>query len=157
MSDQYRGVGDAARCIVRREGWRALWQGVGPAVAAVAPFVAVQQSVYDVGKQGARLWLDAEPSAPLFASCGVAAGVVAQTTIYPLDVLRRRMQAPPAAGGAPPPASAAEALRAVLREGGPRALWAGIIPAWLRVAPTVAISLLVRDTLLGRLDRKKDS
>ena len=44
-----------------------------------------------------------------------------------------------------------QALRTTVREAGPRALWAGILPAYARVAPAVATSLLVRDALLGRL------
>lgn len=167
---RYTGAAHAAREAVAREGWRSLWRGVGPAMAAVAPFIAVQQSLYDVTKSGAAKYLDVEPSAPFFASCGVVAGVAAQTAVYPLDVLRRRMQAPlpaestsaaAAASNAPrpppppPPASAAAALRSVLREGGARALFAGIWPSYFRVAPTVAISLVVRDAILGRLEHHK--
>jgi len=42
---RYTGAAHAAREAIARDGWRSLWRGVGPAMAAVAPFIAVQQSL----------------------------------------------------------------------------------------------------------------
>ena len=117
---------------------------------SVAPFIAVQQSCYDLTKQ-ACIHSGICPSGPLFVGCGALAGVCAQTLVYPLDVARKRMQAAQVPGGPPPPSSLVGALRATARDGGLRAWWAGILPAYLRVAPAIGTSLLVRDALLGRL------
>lgn len=92
-----------------------------------------------------------EPSALLFAACGVVAGVTAQTVVYPLDVLRRRMQTVTHTDGAS--LSLRGALVDLIQTAGPRGLFAGIVPAWLRVAPAAAVSLLVRDAVLGRLSK----
>ena len=44
------------------------------------------------------------------------------------------------------------ALQSVITEGGARSLYAGIFPTMLKVAPAVAVSVVVRDYILGRLD-----
>ena len=55
-----------------------LYRGLYPTLLAIAPFMAVQQSSYDVLKdQSTRM--NFEPSAPLFFACGSAAGAMAQT------------------------------------------------------------------------------
>ena len=55
-----------------------LYRGIGPTLLAIAPFMAVQQSCYDVLKQKA-ISHNLEPSAPLFFTCGSLAGGIAQT------------------------------------------------------------------------------
>lgn len=109
------------------------------------------QSLYDTTKAGMMTFAASEPSALLFAACGVVAGVTAQTVVYPLDVLRRRMQTVTHTDGAS--LSVRGALVDLIQTAGPRGLFAGIVPAWLRVAPAAAVSLLVRDAVLGRLSK----
>lgn len=55
-----------------------LYRGIGPTLVAIAPFMAIQQSSYDVLKQQA-VHRNFEPSATLFLVCGSAAGAMAQT------------------------------------------------------------------------------
>ena len=64
--------------IAIRERLPGLYRGLGPTLLAIAPFMAVQQSCYDVLKQQA-INHKLEPSAPLFFLCGSVAGGVAQT------------------------------------------------------------------------------
>ncbi len=60
-----------------------LYRGIGPTLLAIAPFMAVQQSSYDVLKKKA-MDHNMEPSAPLFFVCGSLAGVFAQTVSGPI-------------------------------------------------------------------------
>ena len=55
-----------------------LYRGIGPTLLAIAPFMAVQQSSYDVLKQQA-VNNNMKPSATLFFICGSVAGGIAQT------------------------------------------------------------------------------
>ncbi len=55
-----------------------LYRGIGPTLTAIAPFMAVQQVVYDVLKQRS-IENSITPTATLFFLCGSAAGAAAQT------------------------------------------------------------------------------
>lgn len=64
--------------MARQERLPGLYRGLGPTLIAIAPFMAVQQSSYDVLKDQA-IKRNFEPTASLFFVCGSAAGAMAQT------------------------------------------------------------------------------
>ena len=64
--------------IAAREKFAGLYRGIGPTLTAIAPFMAVQQVVYDILKQKS-IDNGIAPSATLFLLCGSAAGAAAQT------------------------------------------------------------------------------
>eukprot|EP00978_Attheya_sp_CCMP212_P028171 scaffold96556_cov50-Attheya_sp.AAC.1 len=132
-------------------GARALWRGLMPATLGVVPFAAAQHSLYDLSKHTIACYY--EPTVPLFIACGVGAGMAAQTLVYPLEVIRRR-QIEIGAGGSKVNFTMKSAYRSIIRDGGVQGLYAGILPAYLRVAPAVVISLLIRHHVIGRLDGK---
>ncbi len=72
------GIAHALADIAAKEKLRGLYKGVGPTLLAIVPFIAIQQSSYDVMKQYA-LGHNLQPSISLFLLCGSLAGVVAQT------------------------------------------------------------------------------
>ena len=82
----------------------------------------------------------------MFLFCGALAGSIAHTVVHPLDVVRRRMQVQDAKG-----AHWTIRLRN-LKQQGVSSLYAGIVPSIAKIAPAVAISLITRDAILGRLD-----
>ena len=64
--------------ILRKEGARGLYKGLTPTLAAIGPFIGVQQSAYDLLKH----WFTSrgvEVTPSLLLMCGGAAGVTAQT------------------------------------------------------------------------------
>ena len=102
---------------------------------------------------------------------GIAAGIIAQTITFPLDVVRVRMQmaikasvTQPAANqtAASPTAnqpyqynykSTYDGLRSIVRASGPRGLFAGLSMAYMRVIPNSSISLTVRDYAMQAYDK----
>ena len=86
-----RGIAGTISHILKSEGGAGLFRGIRPTLSAVAPFVAVQQSAYDVLKLSA-FEAGAEPSIHLFLGCGTIAGALAQACVHPIDVIRRRAQ-----------------------------------------------------------------
>lgn len=69
----------------------AFYKGLGPTIASLAPFVAINFASYDTLKALAKQHdvLQGPWSSLLL---GAGAGIIAQTACYPLDTIRRRMQ-----------------------------------------------------------------
>ena len=66
------------RTIAATEKLAGLYRGIGPTLTAIAPFMGVQQVVYDLLKQRS-VQNSITPSATLFLVCGSIAGATAQT------------------------------------------------------------------------------
>jgi len=163
------GVLESAREIVRVGGWRALYKGLVPTLLAVGPFLACQMSTADALKSVAADNA-VEVTTAMMLCISATAGITAQTIVYPLDVLRRRMQmgytiqtattgGAGASAGADAVASQASqtvladktwtALQQVVRQQGFRSLFAGIAPTYAKVIPSVAIAMTTTKTLIG--------
>ena len=87
----YSGIGNAFTTVVRTEGVRALYKGLVPTLAGIAPYAAINFASYDVAKK-AYYGADGkqDPISNLFV--GGASGTFSATVCYPLDTVRRRMQ-----------------------------------------------------------------
>jgi solute carrier family 25 phosphate transporter 23/24/25/41 len=93
-----------------------------------------------------------------FFMTGALAGLCAQSVVYPLDVIRRRIQMDTVTIAPVQPGSGAGvrlytwlAMKSVVEKEGMRSLFAGILPTMLKVAPAVSISVVTRDAILGKL------
>ena len=82
---------------------------------------------------------------------GGFAGLVAQTSAYPLEIIRRRMQVGGAVGDGHR-LGMAETARTIFKEKGLRGFWVGLGIGYIKVVPMVAVSFLVYErskVLLG--------
>ncbi|EAL69430.1 mitochondrial substrate carrier family protein [Dictyostelium discoideum AX4] len=75
--------------------------------------------------------------------CGALSGAVTMTVCYPLDVLRRRMMIQGIGGNKVLYKNGWDATKKILSNEGLVAFYHGIIPAYFKVVPTVAISFAV--------------
>ncbi len=91
-SDAYNNVVHAAVSIVRTEGPRALYGGLGPSLAGVIPYAGANLGMYD-GLRWAYCRSTGEERVPKVVALliGSLAGVSAATATFPLEVVRRRM------------------------------------------------------------------
>jgi solute carrier family 25 (mitochondrial phosphate transporter), member 23/24/25/41 len=141
------------RNIVRSEGLKGLYRGLFPTIAAVSPFLACQMSTADAGKSIAAEY-GIQVTTPVMLCISSAAGLTAQTIVYPLDVLRRRMQVQSGSTGAIQNASVISdttwtALQQVVRREGFKSLFNGILPTYAKVLPSVAIAMTTTKELIG--------
>jgi solute carrier family 25 phosphate transporter 23/24/25/41 len=161
-STQALSISRVYRNIVQEHGHRGLFRGMQSTLFAVAPFVGLQQASYDVLKQ---VFIEGgyfKPTVTTFLGFGALAGLCAQSIVYPLDVVRRRIQMNKIPRGKAQAEAAPmgrglqlytwQALSSVVKQEGFRSLYAGIIPTMMKVAPAVAVSVVIRDFVLGRLD-----
>ena len=151
----YDGVRDAARRIWSRDGVVGFYRGLGPALLGATVFTGTMQSAFDTIVSRARApagvagvhWQQQDMY--LTGGAGLAAGCIAHMAVHPIDTVKRRMMMLRShSAGAMAPMQVA---RRVVSQEGWRALYAGLGPGLLNVAPAVMISLGVRDLVLGRL------
>ena len=147
----YKGMIDALRKIPKEEGFRTLYRGLAPTCTGVGPYAGLKFGFYEALKtfmaksQGIE---KKELSAEYRVVSGAAAGAVAQTFVYPLDVVRRRMQT-----GVQNYRGLFHAIRTIaVNEGVTRGLYRGLSLNYLKTIPNVAIYMSLYDVIKRQLD-----
>ena len=84
-------------------------------------------------------------------SAGALAGVVAQTFVYPFDVIRRRMQTGKLSLAGRPYAGVFDALQTISKEEGIRGLYRGLSLNYIKTMPNVAIYMSLYDVVRIKL------
>eukprot|EP00884_Botryococcus_braunii_P013367 jgi/Botrbrau1/22030/Bobra.0024s0044.2 len=170
------------RTIVAKQGWGALYVGLWPALISMAPSGAVFYGVYDLLKEAyirnhkvenamGRSGLDATHTM-LF---GAIAGAASEAVVYPMEVIRRRMQVDSAlragAGGSDAVTKRLadlarfgakdsgvkgfqRAVAKIIKDKGIRGLYAGVGPSVLQVLPNAALSYYAYEWFKALLDVK---
>ncbi|KAF2773634.1 mitochondrial carrier [Teratosphaeria nubilosa] len=137
------GMWETMVTITKTEGGlMALYRGIIPTIAGVAPYVGLNFMIYESIRQYFTPEGQNNPSAAGKLCAGAISGAVAQTCTYPLDVLRRRFQINTMSGMGYQYKSIFDAVRVIVGNEGVRGLYKGIAPNLLKVAPSMASSWL---------------
>lgn len=79
------------RQLLKEGGYRSLWRGNGINVLKIAPETAIKFMAYEHAKRKIRGNSSAELTIQQRFLAGALAGVVSQTVIYPMEVLKTRL------------------------------------------------------------------
>ncbi len=133
--------------ICKTIGVREMYQGFTPSMIKTVPEWGLNFALFDYLRAHVAEPLDElgdvvgtrETSARALQllACGAVASVVSQTLIYPLDVIRRKMQVENWSGAVKPDGIVGT-YRRILRTKGWRGLYSGLAPTYLRVVPATA-------------------
>lgn len=142
--------------VYAQEGFLALYSGVGISMTGAAIYCGLKFASYDLCKDICRRYLlpnpEGSPSALHRAASGGLAGAVAQTFVYPFDVIRRRLQT----GGAEARAKYPDTVRGLWRlyseEGFVRGLYRGCSLNYLKTIPNTTVYLSLFDFLKGKIN-----
>lgn len=137
----YTGVGQAARKILAEEGLRAFWKGNGLNIIRIFPYSAAQLSSNDQYK---RLFADehGELTVPKRLLSGACAGMTATALTHPLDTMRLRLALPNHGYR-----GMADGFVTVARSEGVLALYKGLVPTLVGIAPYAALNFASYDLL----------
>ncbi|XP_040011612.1 calcium-binding mitochondrial carrier protein SCaMC-2-A [Xiphias gladius] len=128
--------------MIREGGMRSLWRGNGVNIIKIAPESALKFMVYEqikhlIGSDKERLCI-----LERFVA-GSLAGVIAQSTIYPMEVLKTRL----ALRKTGQYAGISDCAKQIFRREGLGAFYKGFIPNMLGIIPYAGIDLAVYETL----------
>eukprot|EP00033_Pygsuia_biforma_P001551 GCRY01001750.1.p1 GENE.GCRY01001750.1~~GCRY01001750.1.p1 ORF type:complete len:372 (-),score=104.59 GCRY01001750.1:386-1501(-) len=128
------------------EGFAGLYRGIGVSLCGIVPTVAISLTTYEELKK-----LHPAPTSVVFVPCqlltGATAGVLAQTLLYPVDTVRRRMQMTGALRQATGYPTALSCFVRTLRNEGFVALYRGVGIAVLKAVPGAAVYYTTYDNV----------
>lgn len=144
-ANAYTGVGQAIAKISREEGLRAFWKGNGVNIIRIFPYSAAQFTSHEQYKQ-LIAGSEGKLSVPQRLVAGAMAGMTATALTHPLDTLRLRL-AMPSSGHH----GMVDALITISAKEGIFALYKGLLPTLLGIAPYAALNFASYDILKTRL------
>lgn len=157
-SQQYKGVGHTLLKMWKEEGWRGYMRGNGTNCIRIVPYSAVQFSSYTIYKSlivdsASPDVVDSEQVQTVKRlTAGALAGMTSVFATYPLDIVRTRLSIQTAsitsADKTKIPPGMLTVMKTIYRtEGGVKALYRGIIPTTMGVAPYVGLNFAVYEKM----------
>lgn len=147
--DKYRSLSQVFVKIWREEGPRTLYHGYTPTILGIIPYAGTSFCTYGTLKKAYMEYRgvpDKEPNALERLVFGAVAGLLGQSSSYPLDIVRRRMQTSVITGEKYD--TIMQTLMKVYRnEGLKNGLFKGLSMNWLKGPVAVGISFSTFDTL----------
>ncbi|KAI8690899.1 Mitochondrial thiamine pyrophosphate carrier 1 [Fusarium sp. Ph1] len=141
----YRSLRSAVWDIKRDEGWRGFFRGIGPGLGQIVPFMGL----FFVSYESLRISLEGlhMPWGSGDATAGMMASIIAKTAVFPLDLVRKRIQVQGPSRSRyvyeniPEYSTAWGAIRSILRTEGFRGLYKGLPISLIKAAPASAVTL----------------
>ncbi|XP_015429960.1 PREDICTED: mitochondrial coenzyme A transporter SLC25A42 [Dufourea novaeangliae] len=131
------------------EGMMAYYRGFTATLLGVIPYAGCSFFTYDLLRNMLTVYTVAIPGFSTSLICGGIAGMVAQTSSYPLDIVRRRMQTSAIKGQHYH--TIGSTIRKIYREEGLMAFYKGLSMNWVKGPIAVGISFATHDTIRDTL------
>ncbi|CAL5023325.1 unnamed protein product [Urochloa decumbens] len=157
--DVYDNVAHAFVKILREEGPSELYRGLTPSLIGVVPYAACNFYAYETLKRLYRKATGRRPGADVGAAAtlliGSAAGAIASTATFPLEVARKQMQVG-AVGGRQVYKHVLHAMYCILKKEGATGLYRGLGPSCIKLMPAAGISFMCYEACKKILVDKED-
>ncbi|XP_072964325.1 calcium-dependent mitochondrial ATP-magnesium/phosphate carrier protein 2-like isoform X2 [Typha angustifolia] len=141
-------LGSLSRDIWIQEGPRAFYRGLVPSLLGIIPYAGIDLAAYETLKDMSRKHLlkDSEPGPLVQLGCGTISGALGATCVYPLQVIRTRLQAQRANSNTAYKGMSDVFWRTLQHEG-ISGFYKGILPNLLKVVPSASITYLVYENM----------
>lgn len=139
--------------ILVHEGPRAFYRGVVPSLLGIIPYAGIDLAAYETLKDLSKVYIlkDTEPGPLVQLGCGTISGALGATCVYPLQVIRTRMQAQHTNAEAAYKGMS-DVFRRTLKLEGISGFYKGIFPNLLKVVPSASITYLVYEAMKKTLE-----
>ncbi|KAL8217472.1 hypothetical protein R6Q57_020845 [Mikania cordata] len=147
-SGKVPSLGKLSKDIWVLEGPQAFYRGIIPSLFGIIPYAGIDLAAYETLKEMSRTYIleDSEPGPLVQLGCGTVSGALGATFVYPLQVVRTRMQAQ-TPGGSTTYTGMFDVFIKTYRKEGARGFYKGLVPNILKVVPAASITYLVYETM----------
>ncbi|KAL6604477.1 hypothetical protein ACP70R_042904 [Stipagrostis hirtigluma subsp. patula] len=141
-------LGALSRDIWMHEGPRAFYRGLVPSLLGMVPYAGIDLTVYETLKEMSKTYVlkDSDPGPLVQLGCGTVSGALGATCVYPLQVIRTRLQAQ-AANSEAAYRGMTDVFWRTLQHEGISGFYKGLVPNLLKVVPAASITYLVYETM----------
>ncbi|KAF9973785.1 hypothetical protein BGZ73_002973 [Actinomortierella ambigua] len=145
-------ISSVGKEIWQRAGIKGFYRGLGASLVGIFPYAAIDLSVFETLKFGYMKWRAKgspdhdkleRPSVFVLLACGTISGSVGATTVYPLSLVRTRLQAQGTPQHPQTYSSTLDVFRKTYQQDGIRGFYKGMVPTLTKVVPAVSISYVV--------------
>ncbi|KAI8068264.1 mitochondrial carrier domain-containing protein [Gongronella butleri] len=144
---------DTVKQMYGKAGLRAFWPGLTLGLVGVFPYQAMDLGIYETLKLSYLHHMDEnnlhshhgppkQPNVFVLWACGMISGSIGATSVYPLNVIRTRLQAQGTPAHPRTYKSPWEAAQVTFHTEGVRGFYKGLGPTLLKVVPAVSISYI---------------
>ncbi|PSS07601.1 Calcium-binding mitochondrial carrier protein like [Actinidia chinensis var. chinensis] len=146
-------LGKLSKDIWVQEGPRAFYRGLVPSLLGIIPYAGIDLAAYETLKDMSKRYIlhDGEPGPFVQLGCGTISGALGATCVYPLQVIRTRLQAQ-RTNTTDAYKGMGDVFRRTLEHEGFRGFYKGLFPNLLKVVPAASITYLVYETMKKSLD-----
>ncbi|XP_029039773.1 mitochondrial coenzyme A transporter SLC25A42 [Osmia bicornis bicornis] len=146
---EYRTLRQIFVRIYMEEGILAYYRGFPATLLGVIPYAGCSFFTYDLLRNLLTVYTVAIPDFSTSLICGGIAGMIAQTSSYPLDIVRRRMQTSAIKGQ--DYHTIKSTVTKIYKEEGIMAFYKGLSMNWVKGPIAVGISFATHDTIRDAL------
>ncbi|ORY05749.1 mitochondrial carrier [Basidiobolus meristosporus CBS 931.73] len=146
----YKHCFDGLYKIGRDEGILGLFRGVGPNTVRAIFMNSSQLASYDQFKQLLLFKLHLQDNVYTHFAASLLAGLVATTACAPVDVIKTRVM------NSAKKENAITVLTSILRNEGPKALFKGWLPAYMRLGPHTIITFVTLEKIRQLWDSRRE-
>lgn len=144
----YKTMSEVALNMLKEEGVASFYNGLGPSLIGIAPYIAVNFCVFDLVKKALPEKYQKRTEASL--ATGLISATIATVMCYPLDTVRRQMQM-----RGTPYATILDAFPGIVARDGIVGLYRGFVPNALKTLPNSSIRLTTFDTVKRLIARSE--
>ncbi|KAF2321375.1 hypothetical protein GH714_040468 [Hevea brasiliensis] len=146
-------LGALTKNIWVQEGPRAFYKGLVPSLLGMIPYAGIDLAAYETLKDMSKTYIlhDSEPGPLVQLGCGTVSAAFGASCVYPLQVIRTRMQAQ-RSNSAAAYKGMSDVFWRTLQNEGYRGFYKGLFPNLLKVVPSASITYLVYEAMKKSLD-----
>ncbi|KAL0344465.1 UNVERIFIED_CONTAM: Vacuolar cation/proton exchanger 3 [Sesamum radiatum] len=136
----YKTITEVALNMLREEGFASFYNGLGPSLIGIAPYIAVNFCVFDLVKKALPEKYQKRTETSI--ATALVSATVATVMCYPLDTVRRQMQMKGS-----PYMTVLDAFPGIMARDGLVGLYRGFVPNALKTLPNSSIRLTTFDAV----------
>ncbi|KAJ3523236.1 hypothetical protein NM688_g8761 [Phlebia brevispora] len=142
-----RSLKEAAKSLYALGGVRRFYRGLTIGLVGVFPYSAIDMSTFEALKLAyLRSTGKEEPGVLALLVCGSISGSVGATSVYPLNLVRTRLQASGSSGHPQKYTGIMDVVHQTYARDGWRGFYRGLLPTLAKVVPAVSISYVVYES-----------